>query len=496
MRINNKIYNYNINEIICGLRNSKFYNMISNKFLWILFANLLIVILFKEFSRAFENDEFEAVHSAWKILHGEKIYVDFFQHHHPFLYYILIPILGVLGESTASIIAMRIAIFLMLLLIFVVTYFLSVKLFNRDTGIISLILLSTTMIFVDKAIEIRPDVPQTLCGLVSLFFLFTYFENKFWNDLALSSFFLGLSFLFLQKSIFLIFLIGILLIINVHQKRNSYRDFFFYFTVLFFTNFPYYLYLFYDDSLSSYFLFNWTLNAKFITQVSPLKLLLESLGYALRTNLLIWVFYFWGLLTYMKSFKQKQFAFLSLGLLVSILFVRAPYKQYFMMSIPLVASISAFTIHSILRRSKSKVFLILVLSASLFLFFSFQKLHTNYNQLKKISYVLSITTPEDLVYDGNIDFNIFRKDINFFWFSLNPKWGGLATYRTINSYEYNIYHLIDTFKPQVISDYHIDNLKDNRIINHYVPSQKASDLYIREVNSDNSVHREEARVEG
>ena len=473
MRATDKFHNCDIKKNIYGLRKG-------GKLLWILFTILLMIIFFKEFTRAFENDEFEAIHSAWKILHGEKIYVEFFQHHHPFLYYLLIPILGVIGENTTSIIAMRIVIFLMLVLIFVVTYYLSVKLFNRNTGIISLILLSTTMIFVDKAIEIRPDVPQTLCGLVSLFFLFTYFESKSWNDLTLSSFFLGLSFLFLQKSIFLIFLIGVLLMINIHQQRNSCRDFFFYFTVLFFTVFPYYLYLLYDDSLSAYFLFNWTLNAKFITQLPHTKLLLESLGYALRTNLLIWFFYFWGLLAFMRNFKQKQFALLSFGLLVSVLFVRAPYKQYFMMSLPLVASISAFTIQSVFRRNKFKVFLILILSTLLFLFFSFQKVHMNYNQLNKISYVASITTPKDLVYDGSIDFNLFRKDINFFWFSLNPKWCGLATYKIICNYKYDIYDLIDAFKPQVISNHYIDNLKDSRITNHYVPSQITNDLYIRE----------------
>ncbi len=448
------------------------------KLLWILFFTFLSIMLFQVLNKDFNHDEFEVVHTAWKILHGEKIYVDFFQHHHPLLYYLLIPILIVLGENVASIVAMRLVIFLMLLLIFVVTYYLSEKLFNRETGIISLSLLSITPIFVDNAIEIRPDVPQALCSLVSLLFLFIYFENKSLTYLTLSSFFLSLSFLFLQKAIFLIFLIGILLIVCAYKKQISYKDFLIYFFVLLLTIFPYYIYLVCNGSLYPYFIFNWALNARFLSQTSQLEILFGSLGHAILTNSLIWVFYIWGLRSFIKNLKQKQFAFLSLGLLISVLFVRTPHQQYFIMSIPLIAIISAFTVYSIFL-NRYKLLLVLYVSISLFLFFSFDKVSTNHLQFQKINYVLSITNSKDFVYDGNINFNVFRKDISFFWFSVNPKVGGLITYKTFKNYQYDIYHLIDTFKPKIISNNYIDNLKDDRLVKHYVQSHLYNDLFIR-----------------
>ena len=43
-------------------------------------------------------------------------------------------------------------------------------------------------------------------------------------------------------------------------------------------------------------------------------------------------------------------------------------------------------------------------------------IHNKY-QLEKIDYVLSITDTNDLVYDGDIQFNLFRKDLDFLVFN-------------------------------------------------------------------------------
>jgi hypothetical protein len=111
------------------------HNINLTRLLWALFGVLLVVIMFNSLNRWFDHDEFEAVHTSWKILHGEEIYVDFFNHKHPFFYYLLTPVIAILGENTDTIIAIRVIIFFMLLLIFFVTYHFSVKVFNKETGI-------------------------------------------------------------------------------------------------------------------------------------------------------------------------------------------------------------------------------------------------------------------------------------------------------------------------------------------------------------------------
>jgi hypothetical protein len=49
--------------------------------------------------RVFDHDELEAVHTAWKMWTGERIYIDFFQHHHPLFYRLLIPVLDLFGAK-------------------------------------------------------------------------------------------------------------------------------------------------------------------------------------------------------------------------------------------------------------------------------------------------------------------------------------------------------------------------------------------------------------
>ena len=68
---------------------------------------LVCVILLLTVKRHFGHDEFECIHSGWKILNGERIYEDFFQHHHPFYYYVNAAVIKVFGETVASILIMR-----------------------------------------------------------------------------------------------------------------------------------------------------------------------------------------------------------------------------------------------------------------------------------------------------------------------------------------------------------------------------------------------------
>jgi predicted membrane-bound mannosyltransferase len=82
---------------------------------------------------------------------------------------------------------------------------------NPEVGLLSLILTSVFTVFFKKSIEIRPDVPQALTGLLAVYFLFIYYDRKSLRSLIASAVFLAVSFLFLQKAVVLIALGGILL---------------------------------------------------------------------------------------------------------------------------------------------------------------------------------------------------------------------------------------------------------------------------------------------
>jgi hypothetical protein len=114
----------------------------------------------------------------------------------------------------------------------------------------------------------------------------------------------------------------------------------------------------------------------------------------------------------MKTPNQRRIAFLSLGLFIIGFFISVPNLQNFIMSMPLIAAVSAYAIHSIFKNNKNLLAFVLILSVALPSYYLLALTrYTNTIQLKKIDYVLSITDTEDFVYDGNIQFNVFREDI-------------------------------------------------------------------------------------
>lgn len=446
------------------------------RLIWILLTIFFVIIVIHLVKRDFNSDEFEAVHTAWKIQQGEKIFVDFFQHHHPFYYYMLIPVLVIFGQTITAVFAMRLISLVMLALMLFVTYRLSLTIFNnKRSALISVLLLSGTVIFVNRAIEIRPDVPQTLLSLASLLMLFNYFEKKRRLNLVISAIFLAAAFIVLQKAVFLIALIGLLLLICAYKKQISFTDVFIYSIALLVSVLPYFVYLVCSGTLSVYVTFNWLLNMKFLHHFTAFN----ALGEIALTNTLLCVFYLWGLLKFSKKPQPNRIGWMSLALLGSVFLVRAPYKQYFMIVIPLMAIIAANTVVELFAKRTKWLVAVLMLSTLPPALFLLNRLkENNAAQIKKINYVLSITGPQDFVYDGKAAFNLFRRDIDYFWFSVRPD-KALATYQTMTEYNYDIYELIEKFRPKIISDCQIQNIRHEAVASDYIQSDKFENLFIR-----------------
>lgn len=79
-------------------------------------------------------------------------------------------------------------------------------------------------------------------------------------------------------------------------------------------------------------------------------------------------------------------------------------------------------------------------------------------QIEKIKYATATTKPQNLVYDGDARFNLFRNDLHYFWYSTGPN-KNLQQYNTLTGNRYGDYDpcsLIMQKKPSLISDYLID----------------------------------------
>ena len=292
------------------------------------------------------QDELESIHAAWKIFSGQTIYRDFFEHHHPFFYYLLVPLVGIFNENIKVMIAARGLVFVMLLLIFAVTYRISKSLFGPKSAVISLILLGSTKFFILSAIEIRPDVPETLSGLACIFFLLSCFRNGSRRCFITSAMLLGLSFLFLQKAIFLIFVMGGFLIFGACFRQIRWRDLFLYAITFAATVMPYYLYLMISGQMQAYLAYNWFLNVYLYQSPSwPCRAeqALSIMLISIKSNFLLWIFWFLSPL-YLQDPHQKRALALSV-FLTSFLFVQFPYRQDLILMTPLMAVMAGYAIN-------------------------------------------------------------------------------------------------------------------------------------------------------
>lgn len=435
-----------------------------------------LLITWSVFVRPFGHDEFEAIHTAWKMWSGEWIYIDFFQHHH-FLYY---PILGwlisIFGADSQMVLAARGLSLMMAFGMVWLTYRIAARQLTHQIGLLAAFLVSTTFLFVDKGIEVRPDVPQVLMGMLAIYWWLCYDTSKKWRFLFLSALALFLSFLFLQKAIFLIALLGLYTLYRLVRQTFSLLDFFLLWGALGSMLAGFVGYLMLTGIWTEYFFLNWTVNTKLLNTFPQL----EYLGVSFAENPVFWLAFLVGC---RWLFWQKKFhliGWLALGLLATVLIARTPFAQYYLMALPFVAIVASEAVVLLMGHFKEvPVLVVLGLSVLYPAYLIFDEAHeTNAAQLRKIEYVLSVTGTDDLVYDGDANFNLFRKDMDYFWFSVRPERGVLAAYQLLRPYAYDPYLLIEERQPKIISDSFLKT-KNPIILEGYTRSGEYKDLWLR-----------------
>ena len=98
-------------------------------------------------------------------------YRDFFEHHTPFLYYLLAPVYAIVGDSTSLLFYSRGIMLLFTSGIIYLVYKLGKMVYGADTGWIGALFVAYNLMFMDKTIETRPDLPGMVFWLLTLIFL-------------------------------------------------------------------------------------------------------------------------------------------------------------------------------------------------------------------------------------------------------------------------------------------------------------------------------------
>jgi hypothetical protein len=436
-------------------------------FLFLLAVILAFEVLMISLNRYFDHDEFEHIHSAWYVTINQFPYLDFFEQHHPLLWYLLAPFLSLLGNSTQTVTVLRILMFIFVLGIAFFTCRIAEQISrSRETGLLASVLLLSSTLFVKSGVEVRPDVPEVFFGLVSILYLLRYFQSARNRDILFSSLAASIAFLFLQKITLLLFCYAAIFIYKIVRKRISLKP-----VLLFSAGFSLPVILFLggliiSGSLKEYLLSNWVLIFHVLDKISPWPLL----RWYFPQNLLPWVIMPVAIVFIILNRKTggeiKTIVFMFLVLFLSVLLINSPYAQYYLPALPLGSIASAYFLTDIFNRIKLGKFLraaiviVIIAGPAFYLWKESQK--GNRFQMNRIDYVLRNSEESDFVYDGNADFNLFRPDLHYFWFSVGTG-KVLSRYREMkkNKYlgefienrylYYDICRLIRTKKPRFIS---------------------------------------------
>ncbi len=454
-------------------------------FVWLMLLGSTALVFALSQVRYFNHDEFEALHTAWKMFDGQTIYVDFLQHHHPFLYYLLLPLYHLFGAGVPVVLAARAGAAALLILTLVVTYFTALELYrDRLVAVTSAFFLVGFTLYLEKMLEVRPDVPMSLLALLGTYLVLRAQRTRQRWLLAGSGLLFGLAFLFLQKAVVLLFAVGVVLLARLFTRQLRFGDLLVFGAAVLAPVLPYALYLLATRQLETFLFYNFTFNTLYYRLRGwELYKLVNNVGTLYKYNVIVVALFFYATFFLPKQRREWELLVFIAGVLGFTLLTGRHNPQYYILAFPFMAVLAARGFWSVFRPRPvmAALLLLLVVYGPLDRYYGYlvAKTDTNARQLERVERVLALTEPDDYVYDGNIIFNLFRRDVDFVWWMTGEPYKAVQTLRDLKDYDYDIYERIERYRPRVISDFGIPDMNHPVIADHYVRDTVFPDLYVR-----------------
>ncbi len=292
--------------------------------------------------RYFDSDELEHVHSAWYVLNGAVPYVDFFEHHHAPLWYLLAPALAVLPEAAWALVALRLAFFLLVPATAWATYRLARECgAARETAWLSVFLLLSMTTFTYVAIEVRPDVPQTLLGVTSAIFFVRLLRTQRARDAVLCGLAAAAAFLFLQKVVLLFPLYAAAFTVAAVSRRVRWRLGWYAAAAFAAACAPFAAWLAVAGAFDDYVVTNWLINARVGAGRSPWSFLVAATLRDFGRNAVFWAL---SIAMGVEAFRRRPQAPYALpawfgwGLVALIFATNRVVDRYLVAAIPFLAA--------------------------------------------------------------------------------------------------------------------------------------------------------------
>ena len=410
-----------------------------------------LLVLHRGQTREIDPDEIEALHSGWMVSVGEAPYADFVQQHHPAQYWLLAGVMRIAGEGPDAILAARAVHFGWFLLSLGLVWLLAREVFGprlgRRVGLFALCLLATSGVYANKMIEVRPDVPMLTLGLVALYGFLRHDRDRRARWLLLGGAALGLSFLFLQKALFSMAALAVLCVVRLARGRMRWGELALALGGVALVLVPFYAQLVLSGSFGPYYTANWTVNADGDGGFGPVFWLIQNV----RLSTVLWAFFAAGLVFYLEGRRERELAFVTVALLASLWIMQRPWMYYSLPMLPLVALIAGAALGRAFEGRLHVAHALVLFGAAPGLYYlGVEPYRWNVHGLALIELGRTNTPPDGRVHDGQNLFNVFRRPLDYYWYSLGEN-GVMERFEKVRPRGYDLEALLEVHRPPVVA---------------------------------------------
>ncbi len=400
--------------------------------------------------RYFDADEFEHLHAARCVNHGMVPYRDFFEHHTPLMFFLLAPLYRFWPDSIPLLFVARVLMLLFTCGIIYVTYRMAKMLYGIDVAFYAILFLSYTIMFLEKTIEVRPDVPAVLFWLLSLGSFIkavrrgegpppapgtAHTQRKYFTACGVM---IAIAILFTQKAFFAgagLFLASGWFLLDRRcggTMRGRATAFLWIGLGALVPMSAVSAYFLFNNAFRDFIYWDFIMNARWQHRLPYAHL------WPIRSFLQNSLFYMFGAagvigavsrLRGTEEISRGGFApLIALYMLVvGLVLIPSPHRQYYLLLFPLVAIYSGHALDICVREcaargtSRQRCILVAALVSAGIVFFPLELMRTqfarrNTAQLEQIRFILRNTTERDTVFDGWTGMGVFRDHAYYYWF--------------------------------------------------------------------------------
>jgi uncharacterized membrane protein len=407
--------------------------------MWWAMGALLLLRLPLMWLRKFDPDEFEHAHAAWSFFRGMIPYQDFFEHHTPWYYVLLRPFFRWFAvdtdfaSATHFLLLGRVLSLLLTILSVALTVAIGRRLVDRRTGLLAGLLLLGQPVFLQKSLEMRPDMLGLPFLLGGLWLVLAALRRQpqpqggpSWPTFFAGGLALGGAVMCTQKMLFVFpGMFGALGLWVLFAGRRPWARIVAIIAVLVGVAVPClgtWAAFRHVGAGGAFITNNFLLNAGWKHTVTGqfLKLLESSAPVLALAAWAVVVFLRRFLSARPRDYGQLMVAFTTIGLFLGVLVIPVAQRQYYLMPLPMACFFAARGGLALVERARNRRRATVVAAVALAVLplvaLGQDYADRNDQQLARLHHVFDTTKPTDLVMDGWEGTGVFRPHAFYYFF--------------------------------------------------------------------------------